>query len=85
MTDPSPELEQHVRASFAQIEPERVFRGCKVAEQAGAVIVRIYSHAKRFTNLMPTPYQVYRFNPPKGTLSALSREEAAPYVIPNYK
>jgi hypothetical protein len=83
--DPSPELELHLRQSFARIEPERVFRGCKVADRTGAVVVRIYSHAKRFPNLVPTPYQIYRFDVSAGSLTVLSAEEAAPYVVRNYK
>jgi hypothetical protein len=85
MNDPSPELEQQVRDSFARLEPEQVFCGCKIAETPEEVIVRIYSQGKGYTKIMPTPYQVYRFEPSTGNLRALSDEEAAPYVIQNYK
>ena len=85
VTEPSPELERHVRESFAQKEPERIFVHCKVAEQGGKVFVRIYSHHQRFPNLMPTPYQVFRFDAATSTLIELNDEEAAPYKIQNYK
>ena len=85
MTDPSPELQQRVSLSFAQQHPQRLFRGCKVADVGGALVVRIYSHDARFPILMPTPYQVFRFDPDSGSLSLLSGEEAAPFTISNYK
>jgi hypothetical protein len=85
MTDASPELQQRVSSSFAQQHPHRLFRGCKVADVDGALIVRIYSHDARYPNLMPTPYQVFRFDPDSGTLSLLSGDQAAPFTIPNYK
>ncbi len=85
MTDPSPEFQQRVSLSFGQQHPQRVFRGCKVADVDGVLVVRIYYHDARFPHLMPTPYQVFRFDPDSGTLSLLSGEEAAPFVIANYK
>jgi hypothetical protein len=85
MTDPSPELQQRVSLSFAQQHPQRLFRGCKVAAVGEALVVRIYSHDAGFPNLIPTPYQIFRFDSDSGSLSPLSGEEAAPYTIPNYK
>ncbi|MFO1482554.1 MAG: hypothetical protein U1F71_04235 [Verrucomicrobiaceae bacterium] len=85
MNEPSAELQERVRASFTQREPERVFRGCKVAEDGATLIVRIYSYRAQFPNIMPTPYQVYRFDPASDALTLLSAEEAAPYTIANYK
>ena len=85
MTEPSPELEQRVSLSFSQQHPQRLFRGCKVADVGGALVVRIYSHDARFPNLMPTPYQVLRFDPDSGSLSLLNGEQAAPFTITNYK
>jgi hypothetical protein len=85
MTDPSPKLEQRVRASFLAKYPERLFRGCKVAEVNDALVVRIYNNDARFPNLRPRPYQVFRFDRDSDTLSELSDKDAAPFVIPNYK
>ena len=85
MTEPSPELEERVRLSFARLEPNRVFRGCEVAEQSGAVIVRIYSDQMGLPGGRPTPYQLFRFNSDTGDLSPLSSEDAAPFTIKNYK
>lgn len=85
MTDPSPDLEQRVSLSFAQHHPDRLFRSCKVADVGGACVVRIYSHSARAPNLKPTPYQIFRFDPDSGILSLLSGEEAAPFMIANYK
>ena len=85
MTDPAPELEQQVRLSFVREYPLRLFRGCKVAEVGRALVVRIYSHDAQSPNLMPTPYEVFRFDPYSGSLRLLSGEEAAPFTIPNYK
>jgi hypothetical protein len=47
--------------------------------------VRIYSHSVRCPQLIPTPYQIFRFDGTTGVLSALSSEDAQPYVIHNYK
>jgi hypothetical protein len=85
MTEPSLEFEKRVRLSFASVKPRRVFRGCKVAEQDGTTIVRIYSHDPQFPNLTPTPYQLFRFDVASGNLSPLSSEEAALFTIKNYK
>lgn len=85
MNEPSPELQERVRTIFAQRESERVFRGCKVAEDGGTLVVRIYSHQARFQNVIPTPYHIFRFDPASDGLSLLSAEEAAPFTIANYK
>lgn len=85
MTNPSPALLQRVSLRFAQQYPQRLFRGCKVADVAGGIVVRIYSHDARHPILMPIPYQVFRFDTDSGDLSLLSDEEAAPFAIPNYK
>src|SRR5438874_397300 len=80
MTTPSPELEQQVRLSFCRLEPQRVFRSCKVAEDQRGMVVRIYSHGPGFLRVIPTPYQVFRFDSASGILSPLSGEDAAPYI-----
>jgi hypothetical protein len=85
MNDPSPELVQRVQKSFAKQEPTRLFRGCKVTEHDGRVIVRIYSNDSRFPSLIPTPYQIFSFDGDSDSLSLLSGEEAAPFTIQNYK
>jgi len=85
MIDPSPELQQRLGSSFARQHPQRLFRGCKVADVGGVLVVRIYSHDARFPNLIPTPYQIFRFDPDSGSLSVLSGEQAAPFTIANYK
>jgi hypothetical protein len=78
-------LQQRVSLSFGRQHPQRLFRGCKVADVGGVVAVRIYSNDVRFPHLIPTPYQVFRFDPNSDALSLLSGEEAAPFTIPNYK
>jgi hypothetical protein len=65
-----------------QREPERLFRKRKVAEDGGTLVVRIHSHRAQFPNLIPTPYQVYRFDPASCALTLLSTEEALPFTIP---
>jgi hypothetical protein len=85
MTDPSPELERQVEASYSRLEPERVFQGCKVAEDTRGIVVRIYSQSRQRPGVLPPPYRTFRFDADAGTLSALTDEEAAPYRIKNYK
>ena len=85
MTDPTPELEEKVRLAFVQSEPARVFRGCKVENRGAQVFVRVYSHRAGWEKLIPTPYQVFRFDPTLSVLTAPSKEEAARYSILNYK
>jgi hypothetical protein len=85
ISDPSPELEQQVRLSFSQLEPERIFRHCKVVGNENGILLRVYSHKARFPTLNPTPYWVYRFDPATGVLARLSDKEAEPFLIKNYK
>lgn len=85
MTEPTPEFEAKVRIAFSQIEPARAFHGCKVAIEEKQVFVRIYSRADHQKRLMPTPYQVFRFDPELGLLTPPNDEELKRYTIPNYK
>ena len=85
MTDASPELEQQVRESFARFEQGRMFQGCKVAEDERGTVVRIYSQSTQSPRVLPTPYQIFRFDRSDGTLSLLTGDDAAPYVIKIYK
>ena len=85
MTEPSPELEQRVRQAFARMHSERVFVDCKIAEDGGDIVVRLYSQRREEPKLMPTPYEVFRFDPIAGTLTPLTGADAAPYLIPQYK
>jgi len=85
MTDPSPELERIVEESYSRLEPKRVFRGCKVAEDESGIVVRIYSQSREHPPMWPTPFRIFRFDSATGALKALPAEEAARYKIENYK
>lgn len=85
MTEPSPELERQVEASYSRLEPDRLFQGCKVAEDEMGIVVRIYSQSRKRPGVLPPPYQIFRFDPATSILSTLTDEEAAPYRIRNYK
>ena len=85
MTNPSPEFERRVEASYSRLKPERLFQGCKVAEDERGIIVRVYSQSRHRPAVLPPPYETYRFDAATSTLSRLTDEEAAPYRIRNYK
>jgi hypothetical protein len=85
MTWASPEQARQIELSYSQIEPERIFKKCKIDETQNGMFVRIYFLHREYQLLIPTPYAIYRFNPTTGVLSRTSREEAAPYLIKNYK
>ena len=85
MIDPTPELEEKVRLAFVQAEPKRVFRGCKVASEGSQMFVRIYCHCVGWEQLIPTPYQIFRFDAASGLLTPPSKNEDMHYSIPNYK
>ena len=85
MHEPTPELLHQVKASYSQLEPTRVFQGCKVAEDERGIVVRVYSQSRKSPGVMPPPYRVFRFDSTTGTLVPLTDEEAAPYWIKNYK
>ena len=86
MKEPSPELEEQVRLSFSRQFPQRVFTGCKVAEAGSELVVRIYSRdSKGPPFVIPTPYEIFRFDPQTGDLGLLSGKDAAPFLIANYK
>jgi hypothetical protein len=85
MSDPTPEFEETVRLAFARVEPSRVFRGCKVASEGPEMIVRVYSHCTGWEKLIPTPYQVFRFDSASGVLTPPSKEQAVRYSVSNYK
>ena len=85
MNEPTPELRQQVEVSYSQLEPARLFQGCKVAEDERGILVRIYSQSRKPPRVMPPPYRVFRFESTTGTLIPLTDEEAAPYWIKSYK
>jgi len=85
MDDPTPEFEKTVEMAFAQLEPDRVFAGCKVANEASRIVVRIYSHSSKQRAVLPPPYEIYCFDPKLRTLSTVTSEETTRYRIPNYK
>ena len=84
MNKPSRELEERIRRSFALQEPERQFCGCQVAEDSGTLIARIYSQPAQNPRI-PIPYQIFRFDPVSGSLSLAGAEDAAPFIISNYR
>ena len=85
MTEPTSDLRRKVEASYSQLEPTRVFQGCKVAQDEKGIVVRVYSQPRKRPGVLPMPYRIFRFDPASGTLSPLTDEEAAPYWIKNYK
>jgi hypothetical protein len=74
-----------VEESYSRLEPQRVFQGCKIAEDERYIVVRIYSQSRVRPMVMPPPYRIYRFDPATGSLTPLTAGESTPYTIQNYK
>lgn len=84
MENAAPKLKQQVEQIYSRLYPNQIVTGCKVAVDDDGLIVRVYSHPRGVV-IAPTPYALYRLNPSEDSLTRLTDEEAAPYVIKNYK
>ena len=75
---------------FEREYPDRIFRGCKIAELNGALVARVYSDDAQLPSPIPRTFQIFRFEPDSGSLtlvkvSLLSPDDAVAFVFANYK
>lgn len=79
-------IEEEVARVFSANTPDRIIRGVKMlADEGATAIVRVYSHARAYPDLRPTPYRNFRFSKTSQALIELDPQEQERYKIQNYK